>query len=608
MLEDELQSECYEQLHFLKAYTQPTLQLLTDVIKHNNITDAIHASRLNHSPHDRRFIQSILHDKSITIKPADKNLGLVFVDTSWYNDEIKRMLSDSITYTRCQTLINKFGKVIPFSFDVLKSNLLHQLKKLTDRHESTLKIWQQEHADQMIKHLHHSITKENAQLPRIYLLIKVHKSSGLCGRPIVPCTKWITTPASRVADHLLQHIFNEANIKWIVHDTKSLINDIEQHPIIQHDGIFLTADIASLYTNIDTELGLSLVEKFLIEQDTPDDHIKLIMDFLSFVMNNAYFTFGNDTYHQIDGTAMGTIVAPIYANIVVYMLERDIVQLFYNNQSLYEYKRYLDDLFIFLSPDVVNEFMQAMNSLHSKLRFEFVQHPSEASFLDLLIHKGHRFTTHRIFDTRVHQKKMNLYLYIPYHSHHTSSSKRSFIQTELIRYIRNSSDQQDYIQLMHVFFQRLRDRGYPSWFLEPIFHSIHYCDRIHFLSDSTSITPSNPRIIAHPPQSLCLINKLNRHRPQQQNKQLQQLVFIIPYNPLSALIPIRRILSEHWGKLQLAFSSVQIVKPIIAYQSCPSLTKTLVFAKDALHHATNTSNMKQATLYNYFRCMNSNSR
>ena len=37
-------------------------------------------------------------------------------------------------------------------------------------------------------------------------------------------------------------------------------------------------------------------------------------------------TFKENTYHQIDGTAMGTACAPIYANIVVYMLERSVLK------------------------------------------------------------------------------------------------------------------------------------------------------------------------------------------------------------------------------------------------------------------------------------------
>ena len=40
----------------------------------------------------------LIEDDSITIKPADKNLGLVLVDTSWYDQELTRMLQDRQTY------------------------------------------------------------------------------------------------------------------------------------------------------------------------------------------------------------------------------------------------------------------------------------------------------------------------------------------------------------------------------------------------------------------------------------------------------------------------------------------------------------------------------
>ena len=78
-----------------------------------------------------------------------------------------------------------------------------------------------------------------------YLLIKVHKPKGLCGRPIVPCTRWITTPASVLVDHLLQEIVKKANIPWLVKDTKSFVNELEHKRVHQRDGVFVTADIAS---------------------------------------------------------------------------------------------------------------------------------------------------------------------------------------------------------------------------------------------------------------------------------------------------------------------------------------------------------------------------
>src|SRR6185312_10342943 len=145
----------------------------------------------------------------------------------------------------------------------------------------------------------------------------------------------------------------------------------------------LTADIGSLYTNINTEMGLKLVKEFLIEQSTSDAHITLIMDLLAFVMNNSYLSFHNQIYHQIDGTAMGTACAPTYANIVVYMLEKNVISDLAGRVHLY--RRFLDDVFAYLDADVAAEFTVRMNSLHPKLRFEFVSHPSDASFLDLRI-------------------------------------------------------------------------------------------------------------------------------------------------------------------------------------------------------------------------------
>lgn len=191
-------------------------------------------------------------------------------------------------------------------------------------------------------------------------------------------------------------------------------------------------------------MGLKLVQQFLIEQNVDCIHRELIMDLLTFVMHHSYLQFNGTFYHQIDGTAMGTATAPTYANIVVYMLEKQTV--IDMNSSVHLYRRFLDDVVVYIDSSAATEFMTQMNSLHPKLRFDFVVHPTEAAFLDLNIHKGTRFQSSCIFDLSVHQKKMNLYLYIPFHSFHSAEMKRSFIQTELMRYIRNSSDIRDYSQ------------------------------------------------------------------------------------------------------------------------------------------------------------------
>jgi len=319
------------------------------------------------------------------------------------------------------------------------------------------------------------------------------------------------------------------------------------------------------------------------------------MALLAFVMQNAYLSFDGRVYHQIDGTAMGTAVAPTYANIIVYVLERVVIAEF--GISLALYRRFLDDIFAYIDGCKAERFMQRMNELHPKLVFEFVTHPTEASFLDLSIHKGERFHSHGIFDLRVHQKKMNLYLYIPFNSFHTDAAKKSFIQTELMRYIRNSSSQNDYNDLKIIFYSRLRDRGYPHAFLQPIFDSIFYSDRAYFLYPSADLL-QHPSIADHPPRSLCLQRRIARAEmirrshlgDTRKSADDRPPVFIIPYTPLSRVIPTRSILTHHWGLIHAALGAP---KPIIAYQSYASLLVRLVHQKakraQELRHPTTVS-------------------
>lgn len=572
-------------LDMFDAYERQTTKLLSASTNLDQYVTTIRNQQRNFSKHDAEFMQRLMSDPTITIKPADKNLGMVLVDTHWYENELDRMLSDKVTYQ----LIHKdtIGTATTTVAEI-QTKLLEKLCELADNSKDALTDWDAQHhtdlAGRLVTFIKRQITAENCAIPSIYLLIKVHKASGLCGRPIVPATRWLTTPPSVLVDHLLQQIFREKNVEHIVKDTKSLVHELEHLQLPTDSGVFVTADIASLYTNIDTEMGLRLVRKFLTEQNTPPRITELIMSLLTFVMTNSYLQFNGKTYLQIDGTAMGTACAPIYANIVVYMMEKKVIEDM--SASIYLYRRFLDDVFAYLEPSAVDTFKTRMNSLDPKLRFEFVDHETEASFLDLRIHKGKRFSLLQIFDLSVHQKKMNLYLYIPFPSFHTEATRKSFIQTELMRYIRNSSDEDDFNQLRDIFYIRLRDRGYPDLFLEPIFTSIFYADRRFFLWPSKELH-LHPDIDKLPPQSAGLQKKYKRYLESRSTTHSQtgtQLpspappVFIIPYSPLSAVMPTKKLLMENWSIIHDAFG-YHVPAPIIAYQGSPSLVGTLVHSR-----------------------------
>ena len=573
--------------HLLDQYSSSTLNLLKRSINNPNMVQRVSSYRSNYTRVDSSFLHRLMTDPTITIKPADKNLGMVIVDTTWYKQEMKQMLGQKKTYERITMPSTKKLKVnnkqVSFTLPHLAEHLQETLQSIIDNYGSTIENLYT-YGDKIKTYLTSHVTPGNCVVPYIYLLIKVHKSSGLSGRPIVPSHSWMTASASVVVDHMLQDIVKQAEIPWLTIDTKSLINDLEQSPLPCTDGVFVTADIASLYTNIDTKMGLELVNAFLTERKVQLLQHCCIMELLTFVMNNSYLAYEDALYHQIDGTAMGTSCAPIYANIVVYMLERPIIEEF-KKRKLYIYRRYLDDIYSNMDASIVSEFQHRMNTLHEKLKFEFVVSPTEASFLDLYIYKGNRFKDNGIVDLKCHQKKMNLYLYIPWHSAHPIAAKKSFIQTELMRYIRNSSDRAAYLNTKQQFFQRLRDRGYRIKFLEEIFNSIHYADRCYFLCSSSTLL-AHPDLIRQPPLSLCLIKKIKRLR-QERDRQiintsalspLSPPVFIIPYTPLSHLLPTRTLLTECWFYLN-ATIRCGIPKPIIAYQSMTSLMKMLVFQR-----------------------------
>ena len=84
--------------------------------------------------------------------------------------------------------------------------------------------------------------------------------------------------------------------------------------------------------------------------------------------------------------------------------------------------------------------------------------------------------------TQPFQKPLNRYLYIPFTSYHPIHAKRSFIEAELIRYVRLSSKLSDFLDISKKFFIRLQNRGYPKQFILDIFSKVHYGSRWKYLA------------------------------------------------------------------------------------------------------------------------------
>lgn len=108
-------------------------------------------------------------------------------------------------------------------------------------------------------------------------------------------------------------------------------------------------DVTSLYTNIEHNLGVECIRTFLKKDlEISEQQEEFLTAAIKFILENNYFLY-NEIYHQTKGTAMGTRMAPSYANLFMGSFEEAHIwknEKFKSNILLY--KRFIDDLILFM--------------------------------------------------------------------------------------------------------------------------------------------------------------------------------------------------------------------------------------------------------------------
>lgn len=193
----------------------------------------------------------------------------------------------------------------------------------------------------------------------------------------------------------------------------------------------------------------------------------LITELSRLVLTNNFFEANGVLFHQVWGLAMGTPLAVSAAVIYMANLEERLL----HTKGLVFYKRFIDDIFFVWDGTYIEllDFLRKLNNLAPTIKLTSTISQEKIVFLDLVVvHENGRLIT------QPYQKPLNRYLYLPYTSYHPTHAKKSFIKAELLRYVRLSSKKYDFLQIKEKFFVRLRNRGYPVWFLIPIFEEVKY--------------------------------------------------------------------------------------------------------------------------------------
>ena len=185
-------------------------------------------------------------------------------------------------------------------------------------------------------------------------------------------------------------------IKHIVKDSFDFIDRIDTQCTV--NTIFSTCDIKSLYTNIKHDVFHKAIEYWIgkFHDDIPllSRFTKaFILEGLNIILRFSYFYINKNFFHQIKGTAMGTIFAVVGSNLTVTYFEvkmfallpqiysRDFVDYFVGN-----YFRFLDDIFhAWLINFDIEPFYKLMNELDPDLKFIFEKRTTDINFLDINI-------------------------------------------------------------------------------------------------------------------------------------------------------------------------------------------------------------------------------
>ena len=87
-----------------------------------------------------------------------------------------------------------------------------------------------------------------------------------------------------------------------------------------------------MFTSIPTELAISIAKKKLQMDETLDERTGLTIDdilqLLSLFLNATFITFKGEFYRQIHGTAMGSPVSVIVADLVMECVEERALRSF----------------------------------------------------------------------------------------------------------------------------------------------------------------------------------------------------------------------------------------------------------------------------------------
>ncbi|CAN7947414.1 unnamed protein product, partial [Ixodes hexagonus] len=412
------------------------------------------AKASNLQPDEKKSLEDLQQRDDIVIKPADKGGAIVIMDTTMYKTEALRQLNDTNFYTALPS--NPTA-----SYATTITRVLKRLRK----------------DEKIDEHLLNFITPTDCKPGRFYLLPKIHKS-GNPGRPIVSSNSTVTESISSFVDYLIK-VLPETFDSYIK-DTTHFLQIISQLDVPQN-ALMVTLDVSSLYTNIPHAEGIqATITAYNRKRDKLVDP-ETLSKLLDLILNFNHFEFDDNHYLQINGTAMGTKMAPNYANVFMGDLEDKFLK--QRKKTPLLYKRYIDDIFMIWQHDLtdLHNFITDFNQFHPTIKFTSTYSVSTINFLDVSVK-----LVDGVLSTTLYRKPTDSQQYLSFKSSHPRHCKTAIPYSQALRCRRICSNDDDLNKNLEQLKQAFHKRDYPTALVNNAIDRARTSDRKSMLSSRTT--------------------------------------------------------------------------------------------------------------------------
>ena len=426
----------------------------------------------NLTPYQSHLLRTFRNNTDFIVFPTDKNLGPAILERSIY---VRRVLDDHLSdptiYQRLteEEASRSIQRLAASIRDFIRTHAPTRAELDDAPSSQTFFPCQVTELDR--KFLERCLEQNEDPFSYFYISAKVHKTPwktrpivSYCGSLAYGIAKWLDQQLQPLARQVPSYIKSSYDLKCKLFDSEVDWNTIR----------FFTFDAQAMYTNIETNHALEVLSDFLRNHPICRQvHNKeAIITALELVMRNNIFKFGDTTWIQRSGTAMGTPPGCSYATIYYAIHELSFVPSFTSHCPIYY--RYIDDGIggWRTDPDPTVDqcnWQRFCDTLpFGNLRWDVSERSKSVHFLDLdLTIKDD--TLH----SRIYEKPENMYLYLPPHSAHPSGMVRGLVTGQIKRFLQLCSNEQDSLTHIRDFYRRLVARGHSPTTLKPLFESAY---------------------------------------------------------------------------------------------------------------------------------------